>query len=295
MIHTPVLIKEVIEYLQIKANKNYIDGTVGQGGHALSILENNGPEGKLLGIDLDPVQIENSTSCLSQFGERVVLINDSYVNIQNIVKKLNFGLVDGILLDLGYSSWHLEESKKGFSFKRDEILDMRYGDSKDGLTAEIIINEWPETEIERILREYGQERFSKQITKKIIEERKTKRIKTTFALRDIIVKTVGSRYQKSKIDPATRTFQALRIEVNKELSALEKFLPEALNVLATGGRLVVISFHSLEDALVKQFFKAEEKEGIIKMLSKKPVLPTKEEVAINKRARSAKLRAVVKL
>jgi len=292
MIHTAVLKKEVLEYLDPKKNENFVDGTVGEGGHAEDILNKNGPEGKVLGIDLDSQQIVYSHWLEAIFNGRVILVNDSYTNIREILERKGFGTVNGILLDLGMSSAQLEGTQKGFSFQVDQGLDMRYNDLTGYLTAEKIVNEYPEEKIEKILKEYGEEKFSKKIAKNIVEQRKQGRIKTTFQLIEIIKDATPSSYWRGKIHYATRTFQALRIAVNDELENIKKVLPDALSVLAPGGRLVVISFHSLEDKIVKDFFrKAKE----IKILTKKPVTASRDELSKNPRSRSAKLRAIIKL
>lgn len=292
MMHIPVLTKEVLEYLDPKANENFVDGTVGQAGHALLILEKNGSQGKVLGIDLDAGQIENSKRLTEKYNDRIILVHDSYVNLKNIVRQNNVTPVDGILLDLGWSSWQLESRAKGFSFLKDEVLDMRYGGGE--LTAEKIVNEYTQKELERILEEYGEERFFRRIAEKIIEQRSIKKIETTFDLKRIIESAVPEKFWRGRIHGATRSFQALRIAVNDELGNLVKMLPDAISVLAPGGRLAVISFHSLEDRIVKNFFKEQEKQGIIKILTKKPVMAGEQEVKQNSRARSAKLRAIVK-
>jgi 16S rRNA (cytosine1402-N4)-methyltransferase len=292
MIHTAVLKKEVLDYLKPNRNENFVDCTVGEGGHSEEILLKNGPQGKVLGIDADPHQIEKSHWLQASFQDRVVLVNDTYINLKEIVERKNFGPVNGILLDLGMSSAQLEGMEKGFSFQTNQNLDMRYNDLVGSLTAERIVNEWPESEIEKILREYGEEKFSKKIAKKIVEERKQGRIKTTFQLVEIVKEATPSIYWRQKIHYATRTFQALRIAVNDELENVKKILPRALELLAPGGRLVVISFHSLEDRIVKDFFK---KEKNIKILTKKPITAGSDELKTNPRARSAKLRAVIKL
>jgi 16S rRNA (cytosine1402-N4)-methyltransferase len=278
--HVPVLKKEVLEVLDPKPNENFIDCTINGGGHAAAILEKNGPRGKVLGIELDR---ELYRRLNSQIVERLILVNSSYANLKEIIKKNNFGPINGILFDLGMSSWHLEESSRGFTFQKYEPLDMRYNTSQE-LTAEKIINKYSQEEIERILKEYGEERFSKRIAKKIIENRP---IKTTFDLVKIINRAIPRR---QIIHPATRTFQALRIAVNQELDSLEKALPQAEEILAPGGRLAVISFHSLEDRIVKNFFK---RSGL-KILTKKPIIPSKEEIKQNLRSRSSKLRAGIK-
>jgi len=295
MIHTAVLKKEVTEYLDPKQNENFVDGTIGEGGHSENLLEKNGPNGKVLGIDIDPQQVSASQWLQVQFKERIVLVNDSYTNIKEILERKNFGPVNGILLDLGMSSAQLERAQKGFSFKIDQGLDMRYNDEVHYLTAEKIINEWPEEKIEEILKNYGEEKFSKKIAKNIVEQRKLGRIKTTFQLIEIIKNSTPPAYHKAKIHYATRTFQALRIAVNDELENIKRVLPDAISALAPEGRLVVISFHSLEDRIVKKFFAQELKKGTIKILTKKPITASREELSKNPRARSAKLRAVIKI
>jgi 16S rRNA (cytosine1402-N4)-methyltransferase len=304
-IHKPVLLKEIIEWLGVEKNKNYVDCTIGEGGHAMEILKRNGPKGKVLGIEIDP---ELYKKLKEKKLKRLVLVNDSFSNLKEIVERKNFKKIHGILFDLGLSSWHLEKSGRGFSFLRDEPLIMRYdwnlaksmllrssGISSKGLTAEKIVNEWSEKEIERILREYGEERFAKRISREIVRARKRKPIKTTFQLVEVIKRAVPSFYQRRRIHFATRTFQALRIFVNRELENLKVALPQALEILEKEGRLVVISFHSLEDRIVKNFLKEKEKEGEIKILTKKPIRPSKEEIIKNPRSRSAKLRVALKI
>jgi len=316
-VHIPVLKKEVLKYLKPGPNENFIDCTVGGGGHALAILKKNGPEGKVLGIDRDPELIKNLEYRIlkGEFKKRLILVCDNYTNLKEILKKTKFGTVSGILFDLGMSSWHLENSKRGFSFLRNEPLDMRYSfknlltplevngarqkhkENKPltGLTAEGIVNRYSQKEIETILKEYGQEQFAPKISRKIIEERKKRLIKSTFQLVEIIKKAVPSWYQKKRIHPATKTFQALRIAVNDELNNLKLSLPQALDVLKPKGRLVIISFHSLEDKIVKNFFREQNKEEIIQIITKKPIQATIKEIKINPRSRSAKLRAAIKI
>ena len=241
-----------------------------------------------MGIDRDS-EILNG----AELKDRIIFVCDNFVNLKDIVKKEKFGPVQGILFDLGYCSWHLEKSERGFSFLINESLDMRY-DPQSILTAEKIINSWPEKEIETILRELGEERFAKRIARGIISQRTVNPIKTTFQLIEAIKKAVPFWYQRKKIHFATKTFQALRITVNNELDNLKEALPQALEILEPGGRLVVISFHSLEDRIIKNFFKSLAKEGSLKILTKKPVIPTLKELKVNPRSRSAKLRAAQK-
>ncbi len=289
MRHIPVLQKEVLKYLDPKPNENFIDGTIGGAGHARAILEKIKPDGKVLGIDLDEKAIEGINDQNSKL-ENLILVNDSYADLKKIVESEKFGPVSGILLDLGISSFQIDESGRGFSFRKDEILDMRFGIEKSGLTAEKVVNDYSEEKIERILREYGEEKFSKKIARKIAEERKIKPIKSALRLAEIVKKAAPGIYRGQKIHPATRTFQAIRIEVNGELDNLRKVLPQSLEVLEKGARIVVISFHSLEDRIVKNFFK-EFSGARLEILTKNPITPDSEELKNNIRARSAKLRA----
>jgi len=308
MVHIPVLQKEVLAYLDPKPNQDFIDATIGEGGHALAILERTSPNGKLLGIDWNPEIIENCKLKIENFKKRTTFVCDNFINLKEIVKRERLLAVSGILFDLGMSSWHLTETGRGFSFLKNEPLDMRYN-PQNPLTAEKIVNYWSKLEIEKILRECGEECFARKIAKKIIEARKSKPIKTTFQLVEIIKKSGPFRYRFQKIHFATRTFQALRITVNDELNNLEKALPQTLEVLKPGGRLAIISFHSLEDRIVKNFYQSrspiESKNirssppfsalGYLKILTKKPIRPQKEEIKINPRTRSAKLRAAQKV
>jgi len=299
MIHTAVLKKEVLEYLDPKQNQNFVDCTIGEGGHAEDILAKNGPEGKVLGIDLDPQQIAASQWLHVQFKDRIVLANDSYTNLTEIAERKNFGKVNGILLDLGMSSAQLARANKGFSFQIDQGLDMRYNDEANYLTAEKIVNEWSEEKIEEILENYGEERFARKIAKNIVEQRKLGRIKSTFQLIEIIKNATPRTYwaakKGGKIHYATRTFQALRIAVNDELENIKRVLPQAISILESEGGLAVISFHSLEDRIVKNFLAEEAKRGTVKILTKKPITASREELGKNPRARSAKLRVAIKL
>ncbi len=276
MAHIPVLQKEVLKYLDPKPNENFIDCTVGEGGHSVAILERIAPRGKVLGIDL----------CLTPRIKhpRLILVNDNFVNLKNIVEKYKFKSVQGILFDLGMSSWHLEESGRGFSFKRKEPLDMRY-DKLSPLSAEKILNFWSKFEIEKILREYGEEKKSRRLAEIITKARKLKPLENTLQLRKMSL-SAGANPQK--------VFQALRIAVNDELENLRRALPQAVEILAKGGRLVVISFHSLEDRIVKNYFREKAGEASIKILTKKPITPSVREIKSNPRARSAKLRAIIK-
>lgn len=292
MIHNPVLLKEVLEYLAPQPGENFVDCTIGGGGHTTVILRKNGPNGKVLGVDQDKQLLEKLKA-----NKRLILVNDSFVNLREIIEEYNFRPVHGVLLDLGLSSWHLEKSGRGFTFRKNEPLIMQYesGIKNKTLTAREIINNWPEEELVRIFKDYGQERFARPIAYRIVRERAIKPIKTTFELVDIIKRSVPSKYRYGRIHFATRIFQALRIAVNNELEDLEKVLPQAIEILEKKGCLVVISFHSLEDRIVKNFLRAQAKEERLKILTKKPVTPSETEVFKNPRSRSAKLRAAIKI
>lgn len=290
----PVMKEEVIRFLDPKPNEDFIDCTVGLGGHALAILELNKPNGRVLGVDFDPQILEELKRNVhgTEFEKRLVLVCDNFANLEAIAAKHGFTGVSGVLFDLGLSSWHLEASGRGFSFWRNEPLDMRYNPQSNALTAEVILNTWSLEDIERILRVYGEERFARRIAKQIVESRP---LRTTVDLVMAVERATPPWYHRRRIHFATKTFQALRIAVNSELENLEKALPQALNVLRSGGKLAVIAFHSLEDRIVKNFMRTKAKEGAIKILTKKPIRPSEKEVRENPRARSARLRVAVKI
>lgn len=296
----PVLLRETTQVLDPKPNENFIDATIGDGGHARAIIEKIKPAGKLWGIDWDPEQIKKLEHRFNQEikSHNLILVNDNYKNLENIVAKYHISSVSGILFDLGFSLYHIEESGRGFSFQKDEPLLMTYcgAEGQNRLTAGAIINNWPQKDLEKILKEYGEEKFFKQIAQKICEARQKNPIKTTFDLVRIIKEAVpGGYWRQSRLHPATRTFQSLRIAVNDEFGNIKAGLGQALKILNKGGRLAIISFHSGEDRIVKEFLKTEEKEGVIKILSPKFVKPSPEEIEKNPSSRSAKLRAAVKI
>ena len=306
-IHKPVLLSEVIKYLNPQANQNFIDCTVGGGGHAEAILEATGPKGKLLGLDADPEAIDRAKEKLQKFSQRLTLVNDSYVNVKKITYDQRFNSIHGILLDLGLSSDQLQTSGRGFSFLALEPLDMRFDNINNSLTAMEIVNHWSESELVRIFKEYGEEQYAKQVAKEIVQSRKESEIKTTFDLVAIINKVIWSR---KRINPSTKIFQALRMAVNSELDNVSKVLEDAVGLLESGGRLGIISFHSLEDRIIKQYFKKESVDCLcppnipvcrcghkasLKLITKKPIVGTDKEIRLNPRARSAKLRVIEKL
>ncbi len=284
--HISVLKKEVLYLLKPNSNENFIDCTAGSGGHTEAILSKNGPSGKVLAIEWDPeVFIKLEEKFKNE--ERVVLINESYTLIDEIVKEKNFSPVSGIIFDLGFSSFHVDESKRGFSFMRDEPLDMRYN-KNNPLTAYDILNKSSEKDILYILKKWGEEEFAEKIVHNISVERKKKPIETTRDLVDIIENSIPSSYKKNlKINCATKTFQALRIAVNGEILGIESTLLKALNILEKGGRIGVICFHSGEEKVIKKFLSINK--NAIKIITPKPIIPTEEEVNKNIRSRSAKL------
>jgi 16S rRNA (cytosine1402-N4)-methyltransferase len=291
--HTPVLLKEVIEYLNPQPNENFIDATIGEGGHTNVILEKNGPAGKVLGIEVDPILYQKAKNII-QNTERLILVDDSYVNIEKIVKEKQFQPVNGILFDLGMCSWQIDESKRGFSYLKDEPLDMRFS-PKNILTAAEIVNFWKVEDLEQILRDYGEEKYAKRIALAIKEARRKKRVVGTQELVEILKKALPKNYDDYRLHPAVRTFQALRIAVNNELENLKMGLTLSLKILAPQGKIVVISFHSLEDRIVKNFFRDNAKQNTLKILTKKPITSSQEEIKNNIRSHSAKLRAAIKL
>jgi len=292
--HIPVLTREVLEFLDPKPDENFVDCTMGEAGHALAILGRNGPTGKVLGIDRDPEALQNIKEKIeTKYKARLLLVCNNFENLKQIIDEYRFRPVRGVLLDLGMSSWQLEKSGRGFSFLKNEPLDMRF-DQKNYLTAEEIVNTYSQSELERILMEYGEERFAGRIVAQIAIGRKMSRIEGTAQLVEIIRKSVPGWYLHQKIHFATRTFQALRIAVNEELKSLENVLPDAIDIMETGGRFAVISFHSLEDRIVKNFFRKQAALGKITLASKKPIIPSDAELSENRRSRSAKLRTIIK-
>ncbi len=296
MAHTPVLLNKVLEILSPTPGQFVIDGTVNGGGHSAEILKKISPNGILLGMDLDERMIETAEekiSANSKFknqSSKLILVHGNYADLPEILKNKKLPKADGLLLDLGFSSSQLE-SGRGFSFKKDEPLLMTYGST--GITAAEVVNGLSEKELADIFYKYGEERRSRQIAKRIVEARKKKRIMTTGELSSVISGTVGKSYERGRIDPSTRVFQALRIYVNKELENLSQVLAELKDILHPGGIVAIISFHSLEDRLVKQVFKQMERDRTAEILTKKPITADLEEQRDNPRSRSAKLRVIV--
>ncbi|MFH1645236.1 MAG: 16S rRNA (cytosine(1402)-N(4))-methyltransferase RsmH [Candidatus Omnitrophota bacterium] len=291
-IHKSVLSNEVLYFLDCEDKKIVLDGTVGGGGHAKEILSRVPQEAKLIGLDKDSSALSKAKEVLMPFGKSVLLAKSDFRYFDSVLDKAGIESVDAMLFDLGVSSFHLDAASRGFSFQKEGPLDMRMNVDED-VPLRDVLNSITQQELERVIRDFGQERFAKRISKVITEHLKVSTIRTTTELAQIIREAIPGR--RGKIDPATRTFQALRIFVNDELGALEEMLHKAPDFLSPGGRLVIISFHSLEDRIVKNTFKQFSKEGILNILTKKPITASEEEIAINPRARSAKLRAAEKV
>lgn len=291
--HISVMPDEALQGLALHPGDSVLDGTLGGGGHAERILDAVSPNGRLLAFDLDPAAIRAASKRLSRFGDRAVLHLGSYGEVTAAAAQHGFSEVSGALLDLGVSSHEFDTASRGFSFMHDGPLDMRFSPTQE-LTAAEIVNTWPEDRLEEIFREYGEDRFARRIASVLVEERKKKRFIGTAELSEAIKNAVPGFARHGKIHPATRVFQALRIATNDELGTLAEALPQFLTLLRPGGRLVVISFHSLEDRIVKDFFRDAEERGELARITKKPLTPSDAEVAANPRARSAKLRIAEK-
>ena len=303
--HVPVLLHETIEALNIKNDGIYLDGTLGGGGHSFEIAKRLGEGGRLIGIDRDDEAIRAAGERLKGFFGKVTIVRENYGSVKRIAKELSIKAFDGILLDLGVSSRQLDESERGFSYSDDNSpLDMRM-DRREEKTAETILNSYSEGELERIIRLYGEEKFSRQIAANIVKEREKERLKYSGQLNDIIRRSIPEKFRRTGGNPSKRTFQALRIEVNDELSVLSDSIDDMIELLSDRGRLCIITFHSLEDRIVKEAFKRNEDPCISppdfpvcvcgrrskgKVLTKKAVLPGQEELATNKRAKSSRLR-----
>ncbi len=307
--HVPVMSDEVIKFLGCKPGGIFVDGTVGGGGHTMGILNAIAPAGRVVGIDRDEDAIEAARQRLKDYAHRLTLARENFADIKKIMEALGIKEVDGILLDLGVSSYHLESPERGFSFRFDAPLDMRM-DTRQRRSAYHVVNESSLERLTEILRDYGEERWAKRIAKAIVEKRRHGPISTTKELSDLVSSAIPKKFHPKDIHPATRTFQAIRIEVNDELDNLKRCIDDGVDLLIKGGRMVIISFHSLEDRIVKNSFKGLEKGCIcpddfpacvcgrlpkLKIITKKPVAPTEEEILRNPRGRSARLRAAERL
>ncbi len=292
-LHQPVMLAEVLEGLHIAPGKVFLDGTLGFGGHAEAILKAADATVKLIGLDRDANALASAKQRLTSYGERIMYFHTSFQHFDEAIEQTQLGQVDGMLLDLGVSSPQLDKSERGFSFRQAGPLDMRM-DQSLSTTAADIVNTYPENELADILYQLGDERLSRRYARAIVEARQQQLITTTEQLENIIWKATPSRSRHGRLHPATRSFQALRIHVNQELTELDNFLSKFLSFLKPGGRIAIISYHSLEDRRVKQCFRQAKQHKQLELISKKPLVPTEEEINSNPRARSAKLRIAIR-
>ena len=302
--HKSVLLEETINGLNIRPDGTYVDGTLGGGGHAYEICRRLGDKGSIVGIDQDAAAITAAGARLKDFGEKVTIVRSNYCDMKSQLHQLGIDKVDGIVLDLGVSSYQLDTAERGFSYREDVPLDMRM-DTRQKMTARDIVNDYGEMDLYRVIRDYGEDKFAKNIAKHIVAARAERPIETTGQLTGIIRQAIPMKYQKKSGHPSKRTFQAIRIELNRELEVLRDSLDDMIDLLKPGGRLCIITFHSLEDRIVKSAFKKNEnpctcpsdfpicvcgKESKGSILTRKPILPDEEELEYNSRAKSAKLR-----
>lgn len=310
-LHKPVLLNETIEGLNIRENGTYVDGTLGGGGHAYHVCKRLSDKGRFIGIDQDAAAISAAGDRLYPYKDKIKIdiIRSNYRKIPQVLAKLGVGGVDGLVLDLGVSSYQLDTPDRGFTYREDAPLDMRM-DQRQDMTAKDIINDYSERELFRVIRDYGEEKFAKNIAKHICMARKQKVIETTYELNDIIKAAIPIRARSAGGHPSKRTFQAIRIELNQELTILEQSIDQMIDLLNPGGRICIITFHSLEDRIVKRIFKTNEnpctcppdfplcvcgKVSKGKVITKKPILPSEQELEENRRSKSAKLRIFEKL
>ncbi len=302
--HKSVLLEETIEGLCMKPDGIYVDGTLGGGGHALEVVKRLGESGHFYGIDQDEAAIAAASERLKEYSDKVTVIRDNYENAVSDLKSKGVTGVDGIVLDLGVSSYQLDTVERGFSYKYDTALDMRM-DRRQALSAKEIVNDYSQAELARIIRDYGEDKFANNIAKHIVKAREVAPIETTYQLNDIIKAAIPAKMRKDGGHPSKRTFQAIRIECNRELDVLKNSLEEMIGFLNPGGRICIITFHSLEDRIVKSIFKKQEnpctcppnfpvcmcgKESMGKVVTRKPILPSEEELNENSRSKSSKLR-----
>ena len=302
--HKSVLLNETIDGLNIKPDGIYVDGTLGGGGHAYEVCRRLGEKGSIVGIDQDAAAIEAASARLKDFGEKVTIVRSNYCDTKSKLHELGIDKVDGIVLDLGVSSYQLDTAERGFSYREDAPLDMRM-DTRQKMTARDIVNDYTEADLYRVIRDYGEDKFAKNIAKHIVQARAVKPVETTAELSEIIRASIPMKFQKKSGHPAKRTFQAIRIELNRELDVLRDSLDDMIDLLNPGGRLCIITFHSLEDRIVKSAFRKNEnpctcppdfpvcvcgKKSKGSIITKKPILPSEEELEYNSRSKSAKLR-----
>ena len=302
--HKSVLLNETIDGLNIKPDGIYVDGTLGGGGHAYEVCRRLGEKGSIVGIDQDAAANEAASARLKDFGEKVTIVRSNYCDMKSKLHELGIDKVDGIVLDLGVSSYQLDTAERGFSYREDAPLDMRM-DTRQKMTARDIVNDYTEADLYRVIRDYGEDKFAKNIAKHIVQARAVKPVETTAELSEIIRASIPMKFQKKSGHPAKRTFQAIRIELNRELDVLRDSLDDMIDLLNPGGRLCIITFHSLEDRIVKSAFRKNEnpctcppdfpvcvcgKKSKGSIITKKPILPSEEELEYNSRSKSAKLR-----
>ncbi|MGN0435087.1 MAG: 16S rRNA (cytosine(1402)-N(4))-methyltransferase RsmH [Wujia sp.] len=307
--HVSVLLNETIDSLNIKPDGIYVDGTLGGGGHSLEICKRLGPKGRLIGIDQDSDAIAAATKRLEAYKDRVTIVHSNYQDIDSVLRELSVSGVDGIVLDLGVSSYQLDNVERGFTYKEDTPLDMRMDQSME-MTAKDIVNSYSESELFRVIRDYGEDSFAKNIAKHIVRAREEKVIETTGELNEIIKAAIPAKVRQSMGHPSKKTFQAIRIELNRELEVLENSIDKMIKLLNPGGRLSIITFHSLEDRIVKNIFRDNMnpctcppnfpvcmcgKVPTGKVITRKPIVPGEQELEKNKRAKSSKLRVFEKI
>ena len=302
--HKSVLLNETIDGLNIKPDGIYVDGTLGGGGHAYEVCRRLGEKGSIVGIDQDAAAIEAASARLKDFGEKVTIVRSNYCDMKSKLHELGIDKVDGFVLYLVVSSYQLDTAERGFSYREDAPLDMRM-DTRQKMTARDIVNDYTEADLYRVIRDYGEDKFAKNIAKHIVQARAVKPVETTAELSEIIRASIPMKFQKKSGHPAKRTFQAIRIELNRELDVLRDSLDDMIDLLNPGGRLCIITFHSLEDRIVKSAFRKNEnpctcppdfpvcvcgKKSKGSIITKKPILPSEEELEYNSRSKSAKLR-----
>ena len=302
--HISVLLQETVDNLNVREGKTYVDGTLGGGGHSFEILKRMNGNGRLIGIDQDAAAIQAAGERLNQYKDAVTIVRDNYCNMKQALRNLGIEKVDGIVLDLGVSSYQLDTMERGFSYREDASLDMRM-DQRQLRTAKDIVNQYTEMELYKIIRNYGEDKFAKNIAKHIVRAREEKEIETTLELAEIIKGAIPMKARMSGGHPAKRTFQAIRIELNQELDVLRNTLDDMVELLNDSGRLCIITFHSLEDRIVKNHFRDAENPCVCppdfpvcvcgrkakgRVITRKPILPSEEELTLNKRSKSAKLR-----
>ena len=302
--HVSVLLQETVDGLNVKPDGIYVDGTLGGGGHSYEVCTRLGAKGSIIGIDQDEAAIEAASIRLKDFGEKVTIVRSNYCDMKSRLHELGIDKVDGIMLDLGVSSYQLDTADRGFSYREDAPLDMRM-DQRSEMTARDIVNDYSEMDLYRVIRDYGEDKFAKTIARHIVRERAKRPIETTGELTEVIRHAIPMKFQKKTGHPAKRTFQAIRIELNRELDVLRDSLDDMIDMLNPGGRLCIITFHSLEDRIVKSAFKKNEnpctcpsdfpvcvcgKVSKGRVITRKPILPSEEEMEVNSRSKSAKLR-----